>query len=74
MTGPQLLIATTHGRYRRCSSMPCARPKAWRISHALARMGFYDGTAIYRVEKDFIAQMGKLGRGRAKAAGRWRAR
>jgi len=57
MTGPQLLIATTMGDI--VLQLDATRaPES--VAHILrmARMGHYDGSAIYRVEKDFIIQMG----------------
>jgi peptidyl-prolyl cis-trans isomerase A (cyclophilin A) len=57
MTGPQLLIATTLGDIVLQLDSQRA-PES--VAHILrmARMGFYDGSAIYRVEKDFVIQMG----------------
>jgi cyclophilin family peptidyl-prolyl cis-trans isomerase len=57
MTGPQLLIATTLGNI--VVQLDGVRaPES--VAHILrmARMGHYDGSAIYRVEKDFVIQMG----------------
>ncbi len=57
MTGPQLLIATSLGDI--VLQLDAVRaPES--VAHILrmARMGFYDGSAIYRVEKDFVIQMG----------------
>jgi len=57
MTGPQLLIATTMGDI--VLQLDSARaPES--VAHILrmARMGFYNGSAIYRVEKDFVIQLG----------------
>jgi cyclophilin family peptidyl-prolyl cis-trans isomerase len=60
MTGPQLLIQTSLGDI--VLQLDSARaPQS--VAHVLrlARAGFYNGTAIYRVEKDFIVQMGSWG-------------
>jgi cyclophilin family peptidyl-prolyl cis-trans isomerase len=57
MTGPQLLIATTLGNI--VVQLDAVRaPES--VAHILrmARMGFYNGSAIYRVEKDFVIQLG----------------
>ena len=57
MTGPQLLIATTMGDIvLQLDSMRA--PES--VAHILrmTRMGHYNGSAIYRVEKDFVIQMG----------------
>lgn len=57
MTGPQLLIATSLGDI--VVQLDSTRaPQS--VAHILrmARMGHYDGSAIYRVEKDFVIQMG----------------
>jgi peptidyl-prolyl cis-trans isomerase A (cyclophilin A)/peptidyl-prolyl cis-trans isomerase B (cyclophilin B) len=57
MTGPQLLITTTLGDI--VVQLDSVRaPES--VAHILrmARMGHYDGNTIYRVEKDFVAQMG----------------
>ena len=57
MTGPQLLIATNLGDI--VLQLDSARaPES--VAHILrmARMGFYDGSAIYRIEKGFVIQMG----------------
>jgi cyclophilin family peptidyl-prolyl cis-trans isomerase len=57
MTGPQLLIATTMGDI--VLQLDGVRaPES--VAHILrmARMGFYNGSAIYRVEKDFVIQLG----------------
>jgi len=57
MTGPQLLVATTLGDI--VLQLDSARaPESVAHILRLARMGFYDGSAIYRVEKDFVIQMG----------------
>ena len=68
MTGPQLLIATTLGDI--VVQLDSVRaPES--VAHILrmARMGHYDGNTIYRVEKDFVAQMGSWnaqGKGKGK--------
>ena len=57
MTGPKLLIATTMGDI--VLQLDNVRaPES--VAHILrmARMGFYNGSAIYRVEKDFVIQLG----------------
>jgi cyclophilin family peptidyl-prolyl cis-trans isomerase len=57
MTGPQLLIATTLGDI--VVQLDSARaPES--VAHILrmTRLGHYNGSAIYRVEKDFVIQMG----------------
>ncbi len=57
MTGPQLLIATTLGDI--VLQLDSTRaPQS--VAHVLrmARTGFYNGSVIYRVEKDFVIQMG----------------
>ncbi len=57
MTGPQLLIATSLGDI--VVQLDSVRaPES--VAHILrmARAGHYDGSAIYRVEKDFVIQMG----------------
>jgi cyclophilin family peptidyl-prolyl cis-trans isomerase len=57
MTGPQLVIATTLGDI--VVQMDSARaPESVAHIIRMARMGHYDGSAIYRVEKDFVIQMG----------------
>ena len=57
MTGPQLLIQTTMGDITLQLDSVRA-PQS--VTHILrmARMGFYNGSCIYRVEKDFVIQMG----------------
>jgi peptidyl-prolyl cis-trans isomerase B (cyclophilin B) len=57
MTGPQLVIATSLGDI--VVQMDSVRAPA-SVAHisGMARMGHYDGSAIYRVEKDFVIQMG----------------
>ncbi len=57
MTGPQLLIATSLGDI--VVQLDAVRaPES--VAHILrmTRAGHYDGSAIYRVEKDFVIQMG----------------
>jgi cyclophilin family peptidyl-prolyl cis-trans isomerase len=57
MTGPQLVIATSLGDI--VVQMDSARAPV-SVAHimGMARSGHYDGSAIYRVEKDFVIQMG----------------
>jgi cyclophilin family peptidyl-prolyl cis-trans isomerase len=60
MTGPQLLIATSLGDI--VLQLDAVRaPES--VAHILrmARMGHYNGSAIYRVEKDFVIQLGSWG-------------
>jgi cyclophilin family peptidyl-prolyl cis-trans isomerase len=59
MTGPQLLIATSLGDI---TLQLDARRAPQSVAHILrmARMGHYDGSAVYRVEKDFVIQMGSF--------------
>ena len=60
MTGPQLLIQTSLGDLT--LQLDSARaPQSVAHILKLARAGFYNGTAIYRVQKDFVAQMGSWG-------------
>jgi peptidyl-prolyl cis-trans isomerase B (cyclophilin B) len=60
MTGPQLLIQTSMGNI--VLQLDSARaPQSVAHILRLARAGFYNGTSIYRVEKDFVVQMGSWG-------------
>jgi peptidyl-prolyl cis-trans isomerase A (cyclophilin A) len=57
MTGPQLLIATSLGDI--VVQMDRVRaPESVAHIIRMAGMGHYNGSAIYRVEKDFVIQMG----------------
>jgi len=57
MTGPQLLVQTTLGDFTLQLDQARA-PQS--VAHILrmTRAGHYNGTMIYRVEKDFVIQMG----------------
>jgi peptidyl-prolyl cis-trans isomerase A (cyclophilin A) len=57
MTGPQLVIATSLGDI--VVQMDSVRAPV-SVAHimGMARSGHYEGSAIYRVEKDFVIQMG----------------
>jgi cyclophilin family peptidyl-prolyl cis-trans isomerase len=57
MTGPQLLIQTSMGDIVLQLDSQRAPQSVAHILR-LARMGFYNGSCIYRVEKDFVIQMG----------------
>jgi cyclophilin family peptidyl-prolyl cis-trans isomerase len=60
MTGPQVLIQTTMGDI--VLQLDSVRaPQS--VAHILrqVRSGFYDNSIIYRVEKDFVIQMGSWG-------------
>ena len=60
MTGPQLLIQTSLGDVTlQLDSMRAPQSVAHILK--LARAGFYNGTSIYRVQKDFVVQMGSWG-------------
>ena len=60
MTGPQLLIQTSLGDI--VLQLDDVRaPQSVAHILRLARAGFYNGTAIYRVQKDFVVQMGSWG-------------
>ena len=57
MTGPQLVLATTLGDI--VIQLDAVRaPESVAHIVRMARTGFYDGSAIYRVEKDFVIQLG----------------
>ncbi len=60
MTGPQVLIRTSLGDITlQLDDVRAPRSVAHFVK--LVRAGFYDGTAIYRVQKDFVLQMGSWG-------------
>jgi cyclophilin family peptidyl-prolyl cis-trans isomerase len=60
MTGPQLLIQTSMGDITLQLDNVRA-PQSVAHILKLARAGYYNGTAIYRVQKDFVVQMGSWG-------------
>ena len=60
MTGPQLLMETSLGDLT--LQLDAVRaPQSVAHILKLVRAGFYNGTAIYRVQKDFVVQMGSWG-------------
>jgi peptidyl-prolyl cis-trans isomerase B (cyclophilin B) len=60
MTGPQVLIRTNLGDITlQLDDVRAPRSVAHMLK--LVRAGFYDGTSIYRVQKDFVLQMGSWG-------------